>query len=110
MPFTAVADGIRIRVRLTPKAARDRVQGIIRDADGVAALKATVTAPPEKGKANAALIKMLARAWRAPKSDLTLIAGHSDRRKVLHLAGDPDRLAAALTVWLAGIADGDALR
>ena len=97
MPFTAVADGLRVRVRLTPKAARDRVQGVVRDGDGNAALKVAVTAPPERGKANAALIKLLARAWRVPKSDLTLVAGHRDRRKALHLAGDPDRLAAALT-------------
>jgi uncharacterized protein (TIGR00251 family) len=110
MPFTAVADGIRARVRLTPKAARDRIQGVVRDADGMAALKVAVTAPPEKGKANVALVKLLAREWRVPKSDLTLIAGHRDRRKVVHLTGDPDRLAAALADWLAGIADGDALR
>ena len=110
MPFAAVADGVRIRVRLTPKAARDRVQGVVRDADGTAALKVAVTAPPEKGKANAALLKLLARAWRVPKSDLSLVAGHRDRRKVLHLAGDPDRLAAALADWLAGIAEAGRLR
>jgi uncharacterized protein (TIGR00251 family) len=109
VPFVAVADGLRIRVRLVPKAARDRVQAVVRDADGTAALKVAVTAPPEKGKANAALLKMLARAWRVPKSDLTLIAGHRDRRKVVHLAGDPVRLGAALTDWLAGIAKNDGL-
>jgi len=110
MPFSAVDDGLRIRVRLTPKAARDRIQGVVHDADGVVALKVAVTAPPEKGKANAALIKILARAWRVPKSDLSLVAGHRDRRKVLHLAGDPDRLAKTLADWLTGIADKDALR
>ena len=109
MPFSAVADGLQSRVRLTPKAARDRVQGVVRDADGTAALKVAVTAPPEKGKANAALIKILARAWRVPKSDLALVAGHRDRRKVLHLAGDPERLAAALAGWFAGIAEARSL-
>ena len=110
MPFTAVADGLRIRVRLTPKAASNRVQGVVCDADGTAALKVGVTAPPEKGKANAALLKLLAREWRVPKGDLSLVAGHRDRRKVVHLNGDPDRLAESLADWLSGIAEAGPLR
>jgi uncharacterized protein YggU (UPF0235/DUF167 family) len=53
------------------------------------ALKVAVTAAPEAGKANDALLRFLARLWRVPKRDVTLVLGHADRRKVVHVAGDP---------------------
>ncbi len=103
LPFSPVAGGVRITVRLTPKAAHDRVDGIADDANGEAILKVAVTAVPEKGKANAALIKMLARQWRVPRSDLAVVAGHTNRRKILHLAGDPEQLTTSLADWLATV-------
>lgn len=83
-------DGARLFVRVTPRAARPGLQGIARDADGRARLKVGVSAPPEGGKANAALIALLAKAWRLPKSALSLTAGATDRRKTLHLDADPE--------------------
>lgn len=69
--------------------------------DGVTVLKVRVTEPPEGGKANAALIKLLAKAWKLPKSSLSLVAGHTDRRKTLAVAGDPAALRRDLEGWLA---------
>ncbi len=71
--------------------------------DGAAVLKLRVTEPPEGGKANAALIKLLAKAWKLPKSDLSLVAGQTDRRKTLAVAGDPKALRRDLQAWLAGL-------
>jgi uncharacterized protein YggU (UPF0235/DUF167 family) len=71
--------------------------------DGVTVLKLRVTEPPEDGKANAALIRLLAKAWKLPKSSLSLVAGHSDRRKTLAVAGDPAALRHDLERWLAGL-------
>lgn len=92
---------MRIRVRLTPRASADRLGGVRAEADGGVALKAAVTAPPEDGKANAALVAMLARAWRVPKSAISVVAGASDRRKTLLVEGDPvlllERMTRALT-------------
>ena len=91
-PVTARADGVTVALRLTPKAAANRIQGLAEEAGGGVVLKVAVTAPPEKGKANAALIKLLAKAWSLPKTSLTVISGATDRNKVLHIDGDPDAL------------------
>lgn len=98
-PFTVVGDGLRVAVRLTPKASRDRIDGIVAEADGGAVLKVTVTAVPEDGKANAALIKLLAKTWKLPKTAITITAGATDRRKTLHIAGDGQVLKQRLEQW-----------
>ncbi|MFZ5789412.1 MAG: DUF167 domain-containing protein [Pseudomonadota bacterium] len=99
-PFSAVADGLSLRVRLTPKARRSAVEGLAPEADGAVALKVAVTAAPEKGQANEALIALLAKEWHLAKSAITLTQGTSDRRKRLHLAGDPAELERRLGDWL----------
>jgi uncharacterized protein len=99
-PFAAARDGIRLMVRLTPKAAADRIAGVIADGRGGWALKVAVTAPPVDGKANAALIRLLARHFGLRPSDLTVIGGASDRSKVIGIKGDPAKVAAALTEGL----------
>jgi hypothetical protein len=99
-PFSAGADGVRIRLRVQPRARRNRVDGLVADADGGVALKVAVTEAPEDGKANAAVIALLAKAWGHPKSALTVVAGAADRRKIIHLQGDPARLMQALEPWL----------
>lgn len=87
-------------MRLTPKAARNRIEGPAPEASGGVVLKVSVTAVPEDGKANAALVKLLAKEWRIPKSALTIAAGATDRRKVLHVAGDPDALRRRIEEWM----------
>ncbi len=98
-PFEATRDGVRIAVKVTPKASRAGIAGIGFDADGRAFLKLRVNAPPEGGKANAAVIKLLARAWKVAPSRLTVIAGAKDRRKTLRLAGDGPALVSFLEEW-----------
>lgn len=100
-PFAAVSDGLRLRVRLTPKARRSAIDGLAAEADGSVTLKVAVTAIPEKGRANEALIELLAKELRIARSLITLESGATDRRKTLHLAGDPMALEALLTDWLA---------
>jgi uncharacterized protein len=90
------ADGVRLAVRVTPRAATSAVKGVETDAQGQAWLAVRVTAPPEAGKANAAVIRLLARRWRLAASDFRLISGASARRKVLHVQGSPARLLAEL--------------
>lgn len=95
-----MGDGLRVCVRLHPGARRNGVEGIARLADGGWTLKARVTAPPEGGKANAALIALLAKLWRLPRGAIAIAAGGGTRNKVLHVAGDPRDLEARLTRWL----------
>jgi uncharacterized protein len=74
----------------------ERRTGIEVDGAGRGYLAVRVNAPPEAGKANAALIKLLARRWRVPQRDLELISGASGRRKVLQIYGSADALIARL--------------
>lgn len=101
IPFAAVADGVRLRLKVTPRARRDRVEGLAPEADGGVALKVSVTAAPEDGKANAAVIKLLAAEWGVAKSTIEVVLGAADRRKLLHVAGDSAALGRLLTGWLA---------
>ena len=101
-PFEAVPEGLRVALKVTPKAARAGISGTATDAAGQVALKVRVTEAPEGGKANAAVVKLLAKAWKLPKSALMITAGAKDRRKTLLVAGDPDELAPRLRAWLAG--------
>jgi uncharacterized protein (TIGR00251 family) len=99
-PFAAVRDGIRLAVRLTPKAAAERILGVIADGRGGWALKVAVTAAPVDGKANRALIRLLAAHFGLKPGNLSVIAGASDRSKAIGVKGDPAMLAAALTEGL----------
>lgn len=99
-PWEAADEGLRLAVRLQPGARGERVDGIERLADGRLVLKVRVAAPPEGGKANAALIKLLAKRWGLAKSGVEVAAGHSSRSKTLLLRGDPETLAARLVADL----------
>ena len=88
-------------LKVVPKAARAGISGVEADAARRAALKVRVTEAPEGGKANAAVVKLLAKAWKLPKSALRVTAGTRDRRKTLLVAGDPAALEARLRAWLA---------
>jgi uncharacterized protein (TIGR00251 family) len=95
-PLRATADGVRIGVRLTPRARADRIDGIAHLADGAALLKVTVTAPPADGRANDALLQLLAKEWRVPRRDLAIVGGQKSRNKIVHIAGDPALLLKRL--------------
>lgn len=94
--LTAGPDGLRLAVRLTPKASRTGLQGLAEEADGGAVLKVQVTTVPENGKANAALCKLLSKELKVPKSAIAVVAGATDRRKTLSIDGDAVDVAARL--------------
>lgn len=81
------SDGVELTVRLTPRASRDDLDGVEQGADGRVYLKARVRAIPEKGKANNALIALLAKRSGIAKSSFTLVSGGTNRLKVLMIAG-----------------------
>ncbi|WP_029011686.1 DUF167 domain-containing protein [Niveispirillum irakense] len=98
-----VEGGARLFVRASPRASRNAVQGIAPGADERMQVKVAVTAVPEDGKANAAIIKILAKEWRIAKSSIDIVAGGTDRSKVLFVAGERAVLEPLLTTWLAGL-------
>lgn len=95
-PFSAGRDGVNLAVRVAPRSARDRILGLTPEAGGGVALKLAIHAPPEDGRANAALLRLLAGHFGLRKGDLSLAAGASGRRKLVHIAGDPAAIGAAL--------------
>jgi uncharacterized protein (TIGR00251 family) len=94
---------VQVTIRLTSRAGRGRIDGVAHLADGQAALKVAVAAPPADGRANAALLDLLAREWQQRRSNLTIVAGQRSRSKIVHIAGDPDGLRQHLGAVLAAL-------
>lgn len=82
-PFRKTAGGVVITLRVTPKASASRIDGVAQDAEGRAFLRLRVTEAPEKGKANEAVVKLLAKAWGLPKSALQIASGETGRVKTV---------------------------
>ena len=72
--FRPDANGLSLTLKVQPKSSRDAIQGVVETPDGLA-LKVAVTAPPDKGKANAAVIALVAKAFGVAKSNVTLTIG-----------------------------------
>ncbi|HEY0326863.1 MAG TPA: DUF167 domain-containing protein [Allosphingosinicella sp.] len=71
----------RLAVRASPNAATDAI--FLPEEGG--ALRVRVTAPPEDGRANAAILALLAKALGQPPSSLTLLRGASARDKLIEI-------------------------
>lgn len=94
------ADHVKLSVRLTPNGGRDAIDGVETGADRAAYLTARVSAVPEKGKANKALIALVSKSLGIPKSSVSLIAGDTARQKILRIDGDPEGVLQALNAIL----------
>ena len=81
---------MKLIVHLTPKASCNKIEGWAKDAKGQGILRVKVTAVPEDGKANAALIKLLSKALGVPPSQISLVRGASARIKQLEISGGVD--------------------
>jgi hypothetical protein len=75
--------GAALTVKVTPKAKANKLAGVMDDGT----LKVQVTAPPEAGKANAALVALLAKTFGLSADQVEIIAGHSAERKLVSLVG-----------------------
>lgn len=92
--WRVVPDGIILSVRLTPRTARDVIEGIGRLSDGREIAIVRVRAVPADGRANAALLMLLADAFSVPKSSVAIVYGRTARLKEVRISGDIERLAA----------------
>jgi uncharacterized protein len=95
-PYRAIAGGVQLAVRLTPRGGCDAVNGVGADANGRPVLQIRLTAPPVEGAANQALIAFLAELLELRKKDVTIRSGHAARTKIIELAGAPDVLLTRL--------------
>jgi uncharacterized protein len=81
---------VRFAVRLTPRAALDRIDGVT---DGV--LRARVGAPAVEGAANNALVRLIAEELGVARSSVRIVAGASSRQKLVVVDGaDPAAIVA----------------
>jgi uncharacterized protein (TIGR00251 family) len=78
----ATPGGIELTLKVVPGASRTRVAGVLGTA-----LKVAVAAPPEGGKANAAVMRLLAEALGVSKSDVEIVSGHGQRLKRVAVRG-----------------------
>lgn len=77
------AEQIRIEVKVVSRAKKNQISGIMEDGS----LKVRVAAPPVDGKANRALIKLLADTLNIPKTDVAIISGLQSRNKTISIEG-----------------------
>lgn len=100
------AGGVTVRLRVTPRGGSDRIEGRGEDVNGEPHLKLRVSAVAEKGKANTAVLKLLAKAWGLPRSSLSIASGETGRNKTVAVAGDPDDLKVRIGAWLESFTEG----
>jgi len=77
-----IEGGVEITIKAVPGASRDRIVGPLGDA-----LKVQVSAPPEKGKANQAIVELIAAALRVTPRSISIVHGNSSPRKVARISG-----------------------
>jgi uncharacterized protein (TIGR00251 family) len=99
--LTAAADGVRVAIRLAPRARANRIDGIAPSTPGGFVLKVAVTAPPAENRANDALIAVLAKTWGLPRRHISIVSGGKSRNKIVQIAGEPRELRQRLTAALA---------
>lgn len=107
MCFKQTIQGITIRLHVSPGAKRTEIKGIFKDesSSGMPSLfqehilKVSIKEAPEKGKANAALLKFLAQTWDIPKSGLTLLKGECSQTKLLLIKATTPINLHALQEW-----------
>lgn len=81
-PISPTATGVRLRLRIQPRASREEVAGVAGDA-----IRVRLTAPPVDGAANEALIRFLAARLGVPRSAVELVSGRAGRTKLVAIAG-----------------------
>jgi len=91
LEITPISSGIRLRLRVAPKAARARIMG-----EHGGALKLAVTEAPERGLANAAVIELLARELRVSKRAIAIVSGQTAQDKVVEITGVSEQSLRAL--------------
>jgi uncharacterized protein (TIGR00251 family) len=88
---------IILNIRVVPRAAKDGFAGLLGDA-----LKIRIQAPPVDGKANAYLIRFLARHWKVARGNIEIIYGETGRNKRLRISHPTDKMRKELLSFHAG--------
>ena len=95
VPWRLLPEGVWLLVRATPGARQAAIGGVVETPDGPA-LAVKITEAAEKGRANKAIVALLAKALKVPKSAIALKRGETARLKRFIIEGEAPDLAAAL--------------
>jgi uncharacterized protein (TIGR00251 family) len=91
LPVRATATGVRVDLRVTPRAPKNQIAGVREGR-----LLVRVTAPPVDSAANDAVIALMAKALGVPKRAVRLVAGETSRNKTVEIEGISDLTALRL--------------
>ena len=80
--------------------------GVAASGESGRVLKVMVTAPAEAGRANEALLRLLARMWHLPRRDFSIIAGSTGHDKIVRVAGEPQQLFEKISSEIARLSGG----
>lgn len=94
--FRVTPTGVTLYLRVTPNAGRDAIDGAETRDDGTTCLRVRVSAAPDKGKANAAVITLLAKNLKLAKSAFQLISGDTSRFKSISVTMPPQDISGQL--------------
>jgi len=89
--ITEKENSLILTLRVVPRSSNNKIDGLLGEA-----LKVRIQAPPVEGKANAYLLKFLAKQWKVPRRSLVLLAGETGRNKRLEIVNPPDELRKEL--------------
>ena len=82
-----IAEGVKIHVKVTPKAKNNAIENLSPNQNLADEIRIRVTAPPEKGQANKAVIELLSKNLNIGKSSVILLSGDTSRNKTFLLKG-----------------------
>ncbi len=82
--FEESKEGLILKIKVIPKARKSEIVGIEEEE-----LKIRISAPPEKGEANAELLNFLSKTFDIPKRDIFLLSGQTSRHKKVLLCNTP---------------------
>jgi uncharacterized protein (TIGR00251 family) len=82
LPFRKAKDGITIEVKVEPRSSKKCISGVVENV-----VRVKLTAPPVGGAANEQLIEVMSEATGVRKSDISIVRGHSSKKKVVKIRG-----------------------
>ena len=97
LPIKIHNNEVLLRVKVTPKASTNRIGKILNDH-----LKIYVTAAPENGQANKAVIDLLANELKMPKNNLSIMQGLTGQVKIVSFVGYKDIIIKRLQILISG--------
>lgn len=91
LPITILADRVLLNIKVTPKASKSRFGNVFNNS-----VKIFVTAAPESGQANKAVLELISGALKMSKSSIRICKGLTDQNKIIEIIGNPEVIVKLL--------------